>query len=50
MNSKQRKTLKNIFSRPTPKNLLWNDIESLFRAIGCIKKAAAFLARTGLLP
>jgi len=93
MNSKQRKTLENIFSRPTPKSLPWNDIESLFRAIGCkviegegsrisfryavahegrpdevvqgdfhrphpgkeakpyqVKKAAAFLAKTGLLP
>jgi hypothetical protein len=35
MNSKQRKTLGSIFSKPTPKSLLWNDIESLFVAIGC---------------
>ena len=34
MNSRQRKTLESIFSRPTPKNLPWNDIESLIRAIG----------------
>jgi hypothetical protein len=35
MNSKQRKTLESIFSRPTPKNLPWNDIESLLQAVGC---------------
>ena len=35
MNSKQQKTLERVFSRPTPKNLAWNDLESLFRAIGC---------------
>jgi hypothetical protein len=35
MNSKQRKTWEAIFCKPTPKNLLWNDIESLFKAIGC---------------
>jgi hypothetical protein len=35
MNSKQRKTLEAIFSKPMPKTLPWNDIESLFRAIGC---------------
>ncbi|MDR2800455.1 MAG: type II toxin-antitoxin system HicA family toxin [Desulfovibrio sp.] len=35
MNSKQRKTLEAIFSRPTPKNLPWNDIESLLKAVGC---------------
>jgi hypothetical protein len=36
MNSKQRKTPEAIFLRPTPKNLLWSDIESLFKAIGCV--------------
>ena len=35
MNSRQRKTLEAIFSRPTPKNLLWRDVESLFTAVGC---------------
>jgi hypothetical protein len=35
MNSKQRKVLEAIFSKPTPKTLPWNDIESLFKAIGC---------------
>jgi hypothetical protein len=35
MNNKQRKTLEAIFATPTPQNLEWNRIESLFRAIGC---------------
>jgi hypothetical protein len=35
MNSRHRKTLEAVFSRPTPKSLLWSDVESLFRAIGC---------------
>jgi hypothetical protein len=35
MNSKQRKTLEAIFFKPAPKNLLWNDIESLFKSINC---------------
>jgi hypothetical protein len=35
MNSKQRKTHIAIFSKLTPKTLLWSDIELLFKAIGC---------------
>lgn len=35
MNSTQRKTLEAIFSAPTPKNLEWVRIESLFVALGC---------------
>jgi hypothetical protein len=35
MNSKQRATLEAIFSEPVPKNLPWDDIESLLKAIGC---------------
>ena len=35
MNSKQRKTLEVIFSLPTPKNLAWDDLVSLLRALGC---------------
>ena len=34
MNSKHRKTLKAIFSNPTPANLEWRRIESLFLALG----------------
>jgi len=35
MNSRQRKTLAAIFSNPTPKTMVWADIESLLLAIGC---------------
>ena len=35
MNSKQRKTLEAIFSHPAPKNLAWDDLISLLRAIDC---------------
>ncbi len=35
MNSKQRKTLESIFSKPTPANVEWARIESLLMAVGC---------------
>jgi hypothetical protein len=35
MNNKQRRTLEAIFASPTPKALPFNEMESLFRAIGC---------------
>lgn len=35
MNSTQRKTLDALFSTPTPNNLEWARIESLFVALGC---------------
>ena len=35
MNSGQKKTLAAIFTVPTPKTLLWTDIESLLLALGC---------------
>jgi len=34
MQSKHRKTLSSIFSRPTPKSLEWRKIETLFIACG----------------
>jgi hypothetical protein len=34
MNNVHRKTLEAIFRQPTPKNLEWRRIESLFLAIG----------------
>jgi len=34
VNSKQRKTLESIFSSPTPSNIEWKKIESLFLALG----------------
>jgi hypothetical protein len=36
MNSRQRKTLAAIFSNPTPKTMVWADIEALLLAIGCV--------------
>ena len=35
MNKKQNKILEQIFKQPTPSNITWNDIESLFIAVGC---------------
>jgi len=35
MNSRQKRTLKCVFSKPTPKNILWSDIEALLVALGC---------------
>lgn len=34
MNSKQQKTLKAVFDKPTRKNILWSDIEKLFVGLG----------------
>lgn len=34
MNSTHRKTLEAVFSKPTPKNLEWVRMESLFLALG----------------
>ena len=34
LNNKQHKTLELIFTDPIPANILWNDIESLFVALG----------------
>ncbi len=34
MNAKQRKTLTAIFAMPVRSDVLWSDIESLFRALG----------------
>ena len=36
MNSRQRKTLEEIFKVPTPSNILWSDIESLLKALGAV--------------
>ena len=37
MNSRQSKTLSAVFATPTPKNLPWDDIESLLVALGARK-------------
>jgi len=34
MNSKQKKTLNDVFHDPIKSSILWSDIESLFRAFG----------------
>lgn len=34
MNSRQTKTLAQIFSKPTPSNIGWKAIESLFESLG----------------
>jgi len=33
-NKKQQETLRRIFEKPTPNNILWRDIESLLRHLG----------------
>jgi len=35
MNSKQTRIKKAIFSKPTPRNITWNEIVSLLIALGC---------------
>ena len=34
MNKKQQRTLKRVFEKPERSDIIWNDIESLFNAIG----------------
>ena len=34
MNSKQKKTLRDIFHNPVKSSILWTDVESLFRSYG----------------
>lgn len=34
LNSKQAKTLRRIFDNPTRSNIRWNDVTSLFQALG----------------
>jgi hypothetical protein len=34
LNNKQRKMLELVFTDPIPANILWNNIESLFVALG----------------
>jgi hypothetical protein len=34
MNSKQKKTLNKIFEHPTRSDINWNEVESLFSALG----------------
>jgi hypothetical protein len=34
MNSKHKKTLENIFKKPALSEILWKDVEALFRILG----------------
>ena len=34
MNKKQRRSLEKIFEKPERSDILWNDIESLFKTLG----------------
>lgn len=34
MNRKQRKTLEQIYTRPTLSTIAWSDVESLFKVVG----------------
>ena len=34
MNTKQKKTLKDIFQNPVKSSILWQDVEGLFKACG----------------
>lgn len=36
MNNKHQKTLKAIFTNPVPSDIDWEDIESLFNALGAV--------------
>ena len=40
MNSKQRRTLKDIFLQPVQSGIRWSDIENLFTALGATVKEA----------
>ena len=55
MNSKQSKTLKNIFSQPTKSNINWEDIEKFMLSIGAkIKEgkgsAGVFILKSKIFP
>lgn len=34
MNNKQRRTLKCVFTKPEPSDIVWTDIESMLRGLG----------------
>lgn len=41
MNRRQRKTLETIRQSPTPTDLRWDEVESLFKALGAVVKTGA---------
>ncbi len=49
MNKKQRRTLQKIFEEPVRSDISWNDIESLFKALGAeISEGRGSRVRIGL--
>jgi hypothetical protein len=49
MNKKQRRTLQKIFEEPVRSDISWNDIESLFKALGAdISEGKGSRGRIGL--
>ena len=49
MNKKQRRTLQKIFEEPVRPDISWNDIESLFKALGAdITEGKGSRVRIGL--
>jgi hypothetical protein len=49
MNTKQRKTLSSILAVPTRSDVLWSDIESLFRSLGAeVEEGAGSRVRIAL--
>ncbi|NJP12138.1 MAG: type II toxin-antitoxin system HicA family toxin [Leptolyngbyaceae cyanobacterium RU_5_1] len=41
LNNKHQKTLQSIFTDPIPANIRWNEVESLFEALGAIIKTGS---------
>ena len=49
MNSKPRRTLAAVFQRPPPSDIRWDDVESLFRALGAeLTRGRGSRVRVGL--
>jgi len=49
MNKKQRQTLERIFEKPVRSDILWSDIETLFKALGAdISKGRGSRVRVAL--
>ncbi len=49
MNNKQKKTLKKIFTKPSPTDIKWQDIISLFKALEIEIQISASGSRVGVI-
>ncbi len=49
MNTKQKKTIKKIFEKPTPANIKWNDVISALKACGVEIQESASGSRVGFV-